>query len=109
EPARLCPRADDLELGLEDAETAGKTGTWAVRPKLFQALTLIALGRSDECEKLGVNRSARLEALTFEFLETVGRLDSEISAERNNAELYVTRAWQLNEIGQPALALQDAQ
>ena len=107
--ALLFLRADDLELALEDAETAGKTGTWAVRPKLFQALTLIALGRSDECEKLGVNKLIRLEALTFEFLETVGRLDSEISAERNNAELYVTRAWQLNEIGQPALALQDAQ
>ena len=50
-----------------------------------------------------------MEALPSEFLETVGRLDSEISAERNNAELYVSRAWQLNEIGQPALSLQDAQ
>src|SRR5205085_8008052 len=51
----------------------------------------------------------RLEGLTPELLETMGRLDSEISAERNNAELYVSRAWQLNEIGQPILALQDAQ
>jgi tetratricopeptide (TPR) repeat protein len=107
--ALLFLRADDPELALEDAEAAGKTGTWAVRPKLFQALALIALGRSDECEKLGVSKAIRLEALTSEFLETVGRLDSEISAERNNAELYVSRAWQLNEIGQPALSFQDAQ
>ena len=107
--ALLFLRADDAELALEDAEAAGKIGTWAVRPKLFQALAWIALGRPDECEKLGVNKLIRLEALPFEFLETVGRLDSEISVERNNAELYVTRAWQLNEIGQPMLALQDAQ
>lgn len=107
--ALLFLRADDAELALDDAEAAGKIGTWAVRPKLFQSLAMIALGRPDEFENLGVNKQIRLETLTFEFLETVGRLDSEISAERNNAELYVTRAWQLNEIGQPALALQDAQ
>ena len=106
--ALLFLRAADPEMALEDAEAAGKIGTWAVRPKLFQALALIALGRSDECEKLGVHRLIRLERLTPEFLETIGRLDSEISAEPNNAELYASRAWQLNEIGQPALALQDA-
>ena len=107
--AWLFLRAEDPELALEDANAAGKIGTWAMRPKLFQALALIALGRGDECEKLGINKLIRLEALTGEFLETIGRLDSEISAERNNAELYVSRAWQLNEISQPALALQDAQ
>jgi tetratricopeptide (TPR) repeat protein len=107
--ALLFLRADDAELALEDAETAGKIGTWAVRPKLFRALALIALGRADECEKLAVQKFIRLERLAPEFLETMGRLDSEISAERNNAELYVSRAWQLNEIGQPALALQDAE
>ena len=107
--ALLFLRADDPELALEDAEAAAKIGTWAVRPKLFQALALIALSRSDECDKLAVNKLIRLEALSTEFLETVARLDSEISAERNNAELYVSRAWQLNEISQPALALQDAQ
>src|SRR4051812_7177800 len=107
--ALLFLRAEDPEMALEDAEAAGKIGTWAVRPKLFQALALSALGRGGEGESLGVNKLIRLETLTAEFLETVGRLDSEISAERNNAELYVTRAWQLNEIGQPALALQDAQ
>ncbi|MEY2507232.1 MAG: hypothetical protein QOH01_1561 [Verrucomicrobiota bacterium] len=107
--ALLFLRVDDTEMALEDAEAAGKIGTWAVRPKLFQALALSALGRGGESDSLGVNKLIRLETLTAEFLETVGRLDSEISAERNNAELYVSRAWQLNEIGQPALALQDAQ
>src|SRR5205807_6633281 len=107
--ALLFLRADDPELALEDAEAAAKIGTWAVRPKLFQALALIALGRADECEKLGVHKLIRLDGLAPEFLETTGRLDSEISAERNNAELYVSRAWQLNEMGQPALALQDAE
>jgi tetratricopeptide (TPR) repeat protein len=102
-------RSEDFELALEDAEAAAKFGPWAMRPKLFQALALIDLGRADECEKLAVHRQIWLEALTPEFLETMGRLDSEISAERNNAELYVARAWQLNEIGQPALAWQDAE
>ena len=102
-------RSEDFELALEDAEAAARFGPWAMRPKLFQALALIDLGRADECEKLAVHQQIRLEALTPEFLETMGRLDSEISAERNNAELYVARAWQLNEIGQPALALQDAE
>src|SRR5207302_8563970 len=105
----LFLRAEDPELALEDTEAAGKIGSWAVRPKLFQALALIALGRADECEKLSVQKFIRLESLTPEFLETMGRLDSEISAEKNNAELYVARAWQLNEIGQPALAAQDAE
>jgi tetratricopeptide (TPR) repeat protein len=107
--ALLFLRADDPELALEDAEAAGNIGTWAMRPKLFQALALIAFGRSDECERLAVHKSIRLAALSAEFLETIARLDSEISAERNNAELYVSRAWQLNEIGQPGLALEDAE
>jgi tetratricopeptide (TPR) repeat protein len=107
--ALLFLRSEDFELALEDAEAAGKHGPWAMRPKLFQALALIDLGRADECDALAVHKLIRLEALTPEFLETMGRLDSEISAERNNAELYVARAWQLNEIGQPALALRDAE
>jgi tetratricopeptide (TPR) repeat protein len=102
-------RSQDFELALEDAEAAAKFGPWAQRPKLFQAIALINLGRADECEALAVHRQIRLEALTPEFLETMARLDSEISAERNNAELYAARAWQLNEIEQPALALQDAE
>jgi tetratricopeptide (TPR) repeat protein len=107
--ALIFLRAEDPELALEDAETAGRNGPWAVRPRLFQALALIALGRPDECEKLAVHKLIRLEGLTPEFLETIGRLDSEISAEPKNAELYVSRAWHLNEIEQPALALQDAE
>lgn len=107
--ALLFLRSEDLELALEDAQAAAKLGPWAMRPRLFQALALIDLGRADECDALAVNKLIRLEALHPEFLETMGRLDSEISAERNNAELYVARAWQLNEIGQPALALQDAE
>jgi tetratricopeptide (TPR) repeat protein len=106
--ALLFLRSEDYELALEDAEAAARSGIWAMRPKLFQALALIDLGRAAECEKLAVHNLIRLESLTPEFLETMGRLDSEISAERNNAELYVARAWQLNEISQPALALQDA-
>ena len=107
--ALLFLRSEDYELALEDAEAAARTGPWAVRPRLFQAMALLNLGRADECLKLAVRGTIRLETLTPEFLETISRLDSEISAERNNAELYVARAWQLNEIGQPALALEDAE
>ena len=106
--ALLFLRCEDYDLALEDAEAASHHGPWAMRPQLFHALALLALGRADECEKLGVHPLIRLEALTPEFLETIGRLDSEISVELNNAELHVSRAWQLNEIGQPGLALQDA-
>jgi tetratricopeptide (TPR) repeat protein len=107
--ALMFLRCEDYELALEDSEEAAKFGPWAMRPRLFQAIVLIDLGRSDECEKLAVQKFIRLEALTPEFLETISRLDSEISVERSNAELYVARAWQLNEINQPALALQDGE
>jgi tetratricopeptide (TPR) repeat protein len=107
--ALLFLRSEDFELALEDSEGAGKLAPWAMRPKLFMGMALIKLGRADEAEKIPVRKSLRLEALTPEFLETISRLDSEISAERNNAELYAARAWQLNEIGQPALALRDAE
>ncbi|HEV2841289.1 MAG TPA: hypothetical protein VGW39_08200, partial [Chthoniobacterales bacterium] len=106
--ALMFLRSQDYELALEDSTEAVKFGPWAVRPKLFQAIALIDLGRTDECETLAVQKSIRLEALTPEFLETISRLDSEISVERSNAELHISRAWQLNEIDQPALALQDA-
>jgi tetratricopeptide (TPR) repeat protein len=102
-------RSQDYEMALEDSTEAAKFGPWAVRPKLFQAIALIELGRAVECEALAVQKSIRLEALTPEFLETISRLDSEISVERSNAELHLSRAWQLNEINQPALALQDAE
>src|SRR6266446_6315442 len=107
--ALIFLRSEDYELALEDSEEAARLGPWAMRPKLFEAIALIDLGRSDECETLAVQRFIRLETLSPEFLETISRLDSEISVERSNAELHVARAWHLNEINQPALALQDAE
>jgi tetratricopeptide (TPR) repeat protein len=105
----LFLRSEDFEMALDDADTAVKLAPWATRPKLFGGIALIRLGRIDEAEKRLVRKSTRIEMLTPEFLETIGRLDSEISVERKNAELYATRAWHLNDIGQPALALQDAE
>lgn len=107
--ALMFLRSEDYELALADSEEAATLGPWAMRPKLFQAIALVDLGRAEECEKLAVQKFIRLDAFTPEFLETISRLDSEISVERSNAELYVARAWQLNEINQPALALQDAE
>lgn len=107
--ALLFLRASDAQLALDDAEAAIKSSTTAVRPRLFQALALIGLGRVGEVAKLSVHPSIALGSLSSEFLQTISRLDSEISAEPKNPELYVDRAWQLNEIGQPALALADAE
>ncbi|MFL6595777.1 MAG: hypothetical protein ACJ8HQ_10085 [Chthoniobacterales bacterium] len=107
--AMLFLRADDAELALADAKLATEKAPWAVRPKLFQALALIALGHAEECEPLGIDSRIHLNALSPEFLQTISRLDAEISVERENADLYIARAWQLNEIGQPRLALNDAE
>jgi tetratricopeptide (TPR) repeat protein len=104
----LFLRSYDFELALEDAETATQLAPWAMRPRLFAAIALRQLGREADAAKLSVRKTLRLDNLRPEFLETIGRLDSEISAERTNAELYSSRAWQFNEIGQPELALQDA-
>ena len=105
----LFLRSEDFEMALEDADAATKLAPWATRPRLFAGIALIRLGRIGEAEKRSIRKSFRIEMLTPEFLETISRLDSEISVERKNAELYVTRAWHLNDIGQPALALQDAE
>jgi tetratricopeptide (TPR) repeat protein len=105
----LFLRSEDFELALEDAEAAARVAPWATRPKLFAGIALLRLGRVDEAGKRSIRKSFRIEMLTPEFLETISRLDSEISVERKNAELYATRAWYLNDIGQPALALQDAE
>jgi tetratricopeptide (TPR) repeat protein len=107
--AMLFLRADDAELALLDSKLAAEKAPWAVRPKLFEALALNALGRGQECDALGVDQRIHLNALSSEFLETTSRLDAEISLERNNPDLYIARAWQLNEIGQPRLALADAE
>lgn len=105
----LFLRAGDFELALEDGESAGRLAPWAMRPKLFAGLALLQLGHQRDAQKRSIHPSLRMETFTPEFLETIRRLDSEISVERKNAELYAARAWQLNEIGQPALALQDAE
>lgn len=109
ECALLLLRSGDPELALDDAETAVRLAPWAVRPKLFQAIALIALQRGKECERLSIRQPLRLEGLTPEFLETMSRLDSAISVEQKNPDHYAARSWQLNEIGQPLLALQDAE
>ncbi len=107
--ALLFLRSGDAEMALVDSLAAEKLAPWAVRPRLFRALALLGLDRGEECEPLRVIPQLRLDALTPEFLETISRLDAEMSLERTNAELYVTRAWRLNEIGQPALAALDAE
>ena len=61
--ALLFLRSEDFELALEDAQTAARLGPWAMRPKLFQAIALIDLGRADECDALAVHKLIRLEAL----------------------------------------------
>jgi tetratricopeptide (TPR) repeat protein len=104
----LFVRGQDFELALEDAEAASKLAPWLMRPKIFGNLALLQLGKIAEADKRGARKSFRTEMLTPEFLETIRRLDAEISVERKNADLFATRAWHLNEIGQPALALQDA-
>ena len=105
--ALLSLRGEDPEPALDDSIAAAASAGWAIRPRLFQAIALQQLGRGAEAEQLGVNAALRLDNLSAEFLQTVSRLDSDISVERRNPELYVSRAWQLNDIGQPALALED--
>lgn len=107
--ALLFLRSEDAELALQDSKSAADLAPWAIRPILFEAAALVRLDRTNEAEKLGVNKRFRLAALSPEFLQTISRLDAEISVERTNAELYVSRAWQLNDIGQPALAMKDAE
>src|SRR5581483_2281258 len=107
--ALLLLRCGDAELALEQAETATRLAPWAMRPKLLQALALIGLGRAKECDRLSIKQPFRLESLTPDFLEVLSRLDSAISVERKNPDHFIARAWQLNEIAQPLLALQDAE
>lgn len=107
--ALLFLRAGDAELALDDANHAAQLATMAVRPQLLRALAERALGRTAEQGQGPVNDSIRLEKLSPEFLQTIRRLDQEIAAEPTSAELRISRAWQLNEIGQPQLALADAQ
>jgi tetratricopeptide (TPR) repeat protein len=107
--ALFMMRVGDAELALDDSDHAMNLAPWAIRPKLFKALALAALNRARECESLSVRLPLRIESLTPEFLETMSRIDVAISVERGNPDHYAARAWQLNEIGQPLLAFEDAQ
>lgn len=107
--ALLMLRCGDPEMALDDCETALRIAPWAVRPKLFKGIALIALRRGAECEKMSIRQPLKLEMLSPDFLETMSRIDSAISVEPKNADHFAMRAWQLNEIGQPGLALQDGE
>jgi tetratricopeptide (TPR) repeat protein len=105
--ALLFLRAGDATLALDDASRAAQLAPNAVRPKLFRALAERMLGRAPaQAASPGV---LRLESLSSDFLQTISRLDAEIAADPQSAELLTNRAWQLNEIGQPRLALADAE
>ena len=107
--ALLFLRCDDPEMALEDAEHASKLAPWALRPKLFQGIALVQLGRGKQADSLGLRRPISVQTLTPEFLEMASRLDLDIAVERSNPEHFINRSWNLNEIGQPKLALEDAE
>jgi len=107
--ALLFLRAGDAGLAFDDATAAARLAPMTVRPQLLRALAEQALGRTVPRGAAPVDASLRLEQLAPEFLQTIRRLDQEIATEPESAELHTHRAWQLNEIGQPQLALADAQ
>jgi len=107
--ALIFLRSDDPEMALEDAEHSAKLAPWALRAKLFQGMALLELNRPKQVDALGLRRPLSLQLLSPEFLETASRLDLAIAVERTNPEHLITRSWQLNEIGQPKLAVQDAE
>ncbi len=100
-------RADDPALALDDASAAARLAPSAVRPRLFRAMAERDLGRVPAREK-GPAR-LRLASLSADFLQTMSRLDAELAAEPKNVDLLTNRAWQLNEIEQPQLALAEAE
>ena len=107
--ALLFLRSDDPEMALADCEHATKLAPWALRPKLFQGIALVQLGKTKQADAVGIRRPISLNSLTAEFLESASRLDLAIAVERTNSEHFIARSWQLNEIGQPKLAAQDAE
>ncbi len=109
ERALLLLRAEEPELALEDTAAATEAAPTSMRPKLLHALALRAAGQEKEAAATGVRTTLHLDSLTPDLLETFSRLDAEIATEGANPELFVTRAWHLNEIGQPELALSDAE
>ena len=107
--ALLLIRSGDPELALDDTTQAMKLAPWSMRPRLFKALALAALNRPKEIDQLSIRQPLHLDSFTPEFLETINRIDSAISVERDNPDHFAERAWNMNEIGQPLLALEDAQ
>jgi len=107
--ALLFLRAEDADLALDDATRASQLSRSAVRPKLFITLAEQTLGRATNAEELPVRNIIQLDALSPEFLQTISRLDAEIAVEPKSADLRIHRAWQLNEVEQPGLALADAE
>jgi tetratricopeptide (TPR) repeat protein len=104
--ALLFLRAGDAPLALDDANRAAQLAPKAVRPKLLRSIARREIAENSATKN---EDPIRLEDLTPEFLQTISRLDAELAAEPESAELLANRAWQLNEIGQPRLALDDAQ
>jgi tetratricopeptide (TPR) repeat protein len=107
--ALLFLRAHAPELALADATRALKLAPAAIRPRLFAALALRAENQNAAADRLAVSSSFQLQNVTPDFLQTLRQLDAEIGADPKDPELRVNRAWQLNEIGQPELALADAE
>ena len=107
--ATLFLRAEDLELALANCRLALGVQGSAMRPRLLAGIVHAQSGQFEEAAKLGVSGNPRLESFSMEFFHTLRRLDSEISVESENADLFVHRAWELNDAGQPGLALQDAE
>ncbi|MGI8891017.1 MAG: tetratricopeptide repeat protein [Chthoniobacterales bacterium] len=103
--ALLFLRAGDAALALDDAEHAATLAPEAVRPRLFREIARKVLGLMTAPSAGSPVPS--LDDLSSNFLQTISRLDAEISAEPKSPELLTNRAWQLNEIEQPQLALAD--
>ncbi len=105
--ALLFLRAGDPALALDDATRAAQLQPGAVRPQLLRALAEEMLGRAPN--PAIVPGSLQLDALSPDFLQIIRRLDAEVGLEPENGDLLTNRAWQTNEIGQPKLALADAE
>src|SRR5215212_2435111 len=86
ERALVFLRAEDFEMALEDGEHAAKLGPWALRPKLFQGIALVQLGKIRQLDALSLRRPLSLGSLSPEFLETASRLDLAIAVERTNPD-----------------------
>ncbi|MEO5717838.1 MAG: tetratricopeptide repeat protein [Chthoniobacterales bacterium] len=105
--ALLFLHAGDPALALDDATRAAQLAPGAVRPKLLRTLAQEKIGRAPDPATLP--GPFQLDALSPEFLQTIRRLDAELEVEPKSVDLLTNRAWQVNEVGQPQLALADAE